>query len=483
MITFLLSIVALILGYLIYGAFVEIIFGIDTSRATPATTKADGVDYVALKWPKIFLIQFLNIAGLGPIFGAIAGAVWGPVAFVWIVFGAIFAGAVHDYMSGMMSLRMNGLSIHAIVGKYMGNGVKQFMSLFTVAMMILVGAVFIMGPAKILSGLTTDVMGVTAWATVIFTYYILATMLPIDKLIGRIYPFFGFAMLFMAVGIGGAMIVNHLPIPELIPSNFVNMNADPGKFPIFPMLFVTIACGAISGFHSTQSPLMARCITNEKFGRRVFYGAMITEGLVALIWAAVAMSFFGGVRELNDVLAVQKGNAAWIVNEISHSLLGRFGAVLAILGVVAAPITSGDTAFRSARLIVADFFKFEQKSIKNRLTITTPLFVIGFLLTQMDFSIIWRYMAWSNQTLATIVLWTITIYLVTEHKLFWISLIPAVFMSAVVSAYVLVAPEGFGINTLYGQVSGVCISLLLLVWFLVWNRTVKVVAVAEEVRQ
>jgi carbon starvation protein CstA len=483
MITFLLSILALILGYLVYGTFVEKIFGIDNTRATPATTKADGVDYVAMKWPKIFLIQFLNIAGLGPIFGAIAGAVWGPVAFVWIVFGAIFAGAVHDYISGMMSLRMNGLSIHAIVGKYLGNGVKQFMSLFTVAMMILVGAVFIMGPAKILSGLTTDVMGVTAWATVIFTYYVLATLLPIDKLIGRIYPFFGFAMLFMAVGIGGAMMVNQLPIPELIPSNFVNMNADPGKFPIFPMLFVTIACGAISGFHSTQSPLMARCITNEKFGRRVFYGAMITEGLVALIWAAVAMSFFGGVRELNDVLAVQKGNAAWIVNEISHSLLGRFGAVLAILGVVAAPITSGDTAFRSARLIVADFFKFEQKSIKNRLIITIPLFVIGFFLTQMDFSIIWRYMAWSNQTLATIVLWTITIYLATEHKLYWISLIPAVFMSAVVSAYLLVAPEGFGINTFYGQVCGVCISLLLLVWFLVWNRPGTLVAVAEEVRQ
>lgn len=473
MITFLLSIAALISGYFIYGAFIEKVFGIDTSRPTPATTQADGVDYVPLKWPKIFLIQFLNIAGLGPIFGAIAGAVWGPVAFVWIVFGAIFAGAVHDFMSGMMSLRMNGLSIHAIVGKYMGNGVKQFMSLFTVAMMILVGAVFIMGPAAILSGLTSGVMGVTAWATLIFVYYVLATLLPIDKLIGRIYPFFGLAMLFMAVGIGGAMIVNGLPIPELIPSNFVNMNANPGKFPIFPMLFVTIACGAISGFHSTQSPLMARCITNEKYGRRVFYGAMITEGLVALVWAAVAMSFFGGVRELNDILAVQKGNAAWVVNEISNSLLGHFGAVLAIIGVVAAPITSGDTAFRSARLIVADFFKFDQKSIKNRLILVAPLFTIGFLLTQIDFAIIWRYMAWSNQTLATIVLWTITIYLASEKKLYWITLIPAVFMSAVVSSYLLVAPEGFGINTLYGQIAGICFSGLVMIWFLIWNKSVK----------
>ncbi len=479
MITFLLSIVALIVGYFIYGRFTEKVFGIDTSRPTPAISQPDGVDYVPMKWRKIFLIQFLNIAGLGPIFGAIAGAVWGPVAFIWIVFGAIFAGAVHDFMSGMMSLRMKGQSIHEIVGNYMGNGVKQFMSLFTVVMMILVGAVFIMGPAAILTGLTTGVLNITAWAAIIFAYYILATMLPIDKLIGRIYPFFGFAMIFMAVGIGGAMILYGLPIPELIPANFVNMNADPGKFPIFPMLFVTIACGAISGFHSTQSPLMARCITNEKYGRRVFYGAMITEGLVALIWAAVAMSFFGGVGELNDTMAAHKGNAAWIVNEISNSLLGRFGAVLAILGVVAAPITSGDTAFRSARIIVADFLKFDQKSIKNRLILVFPIFTFGFLLTQIDFSIIWRYMAWSNQTLATIVLWAITIYLATERKFFWISLVPAVFMSAVVSAYLLVAPEGFGINTFYGQISGICIAGMLLIWFLVWNNSTKRLAAIE----
>lgn len=479
MITFLLSIAALIAGYFVYGRVVEKIFGIDTARPTPALSQSDGVDYVPMKWGKIFLIQFLNIAGLGPIFGAIAGAVWGPIAFVWIVFGAIFAGAVHDFMSGMMSMRMNGQSIHAIVGKYMGNGVMQFMSLFTVAMMILVGAVFIMGPAVILSGLTPGVVGVTTWATIIFIYYMLATLIPIDKLIGRIYPFFGFAMLFMAVGIGGAMLVNGLPIPELSPAHFANMNANPGKFPIFPMLFVTIACGAISGFHSTQSPLMARCITNEKYGRRVFYGAMITEGLVTLIWAAVAMSFFGGVRELNDVMAAQKGNAAWIVNNISNTLLGHFGAILAILGVVAAPITSGDTAFRSARLIVADFLKIEQKSIKNRLMLTAPLFVIGFLLTQMDFSIIWRYMAWSNQTLATIVLWTITIYLASERKPYWITLVPAVFMSAVVSAYILVAPEGFGINTLYGQISGICVAGVLMVWFLLWNNSAKQLAVIE----
>ncbi|MBK7212496.1 MAG: carbon starvation protein A [Bacteroidales bacterium] len=468
MITFFLSILALVLGYLFYGRLVERIFGSDPTRQTPAETLNDGVDFVPLKWGKIFLIQFLNIAGLGPIFGAIAGAVWGPVAFLWIVLGCVFAGAAHDYFSGMMSLRMDGLSIPEIVGRIMGNGTKQFMRGFTVAMMILVGAVFIIGPAKILSGLTAGFMDVTIWAVIIFIYYVLATLLPIDKLIGRIYPFFGFAMLFMAVGIGGTMIYNGLPIPELSIDNFRNMNANASSFPIFPMLFVTIACGAISGFHSTQSPLMARCMTNEKYGRRVFYGAMITEGLVALIWAAVAMSFFGGVKELNSTMAEHQGNAAWIVNEISNSLLGRFGAVLAIIGVVAAPITSGDTAFRSARLIVADFLKLRQDLIRNRLYITIPLFVLGFLLTQVDFSIIWRYMAWSNQTLATIVLWTIAVYLLNERKFYWVMLIPAVFMTAVVSSYIMVAPEGLSLKPLIGNITGASIAILSLIAFLLY---------------
>jgi carbon starvation protein CstA len=468
MITFIISVAALILGYIFYSKLVEKVFVIDNARPTPAITMADGVDFVPLKWPKIFLIQFLNIAGLGPIFGAIAGAMWGPVAFLWIVLGCIFAGATHDYFSGMMSLRMGGKSIPEIVGNIMGVGTKQFMRVFTVAMMILVGAVFIMGPAKILSRLTPDTITVTTWAVIIFSYYVLATLLPIDKLIGRIYPFFGFAMLFMAVSIGGMMIYNGLPIPELTPANFTNMNAEADKFPVFPMLFVTIACGAISGFHSTQSPLMARCITEERFGRRVFYGAMIAEGLVAMIWAAVAMSFFGGVSELNTVMAEHKGNAAWIVNEISNSLLGRFGAILAIIGVVAAPITSGDTAFRSARLIVADFLKLKQEPIKNRLFITVPLFVAGFLLTQMDFAVIWRYMAWSNQTLATIVLWAITVYLALNRKFYWIMLIPAIFMTAVVSTYLFVAPEGLSMDIFTGTAIGIGISLLSALFFFLW---------------
>jgi carbon starvation protein CstA len=469
MITFLIAVVLLFAGYFIYGRVVERIFGIDEKRKTPALEINDGVDFVPMSWKKIFLIQFLNIAGLGPIFGAIAGAAWGPIAFLWIVLGCIFAGAVHDFFSGMISVRMGGQSIPEIVGKYMGGGVRQFMRVFTVAMMILVGAVFIMGPAKIISGMTPDYMDVTFWAVVIFIYYILATMLPIDKIIGRIYPFFGFAMLFMALGITISMIYHDLPIPELSLATFSNMNASPDKFPVFPMLFVTIACGAISGFHSTQSPLMARCITNEKYGRKVFYGAMITEGLVAMVWAAVAMSFFGGVKELNTVLSEQNGNAAWIVNEISVGLLGKFGAILAVLGVVAAPITSGDTAFRSARIIVADFLRMPQGKIKNRLILTIPLFIIGFVLTQVDFSIIWRYMAWSNQTLATIVLWAITIYLSVNKKNVFITLIPALFMTAVVTSYILVAPEGFGLNHAIFSYVGVAVSFILLVIFIFYH--------------
>jgi len=470
MITFLLSIVALILGYFIYGSVVERIFGVNKNAETPAYRLQDDVDYVPMKWGKIFLIQFLNIAGLGPVFGAIAGAMWGPIAFLWIVLGCIFAGGVHDYLSGMMSIREDGKSIPEVVGKHLGNGVKQFMRIFTVLLMILVGAVFIIGPAKILNGLTGDIVSVSFWATIIFIYYILATLLPIDKLIGRIYPVFGFALLFMALGITISMLYNKLPIPELSFANIRNMNSEADKFPIFPMLFVTIACGAISGFHSTQSPLMARCMKNESLGRRIFYGAMITEGIVALIWAAVAMSFFGGVKELNDVMASQKGNAAWIVNEISHSLLGKFGAILAILGVVVAPITSGDTAFRSARLIVADFLNYKQVKIKNRLIISVPLFIAGFLLTQVDFGIIWRYMAWSNQTLAVIVLWSITVYLFKNRKFYWVSLIPAIFMTAVCSVYILVASEGFQLEHTIAYLIGSAITVIITTIFFVFVR-------------
>lgn len=473
MITFFICILALLLGYFIYSKFIERIEKIDPDQQTPAYKLNDGVDYVPMPWWRVFLIQFLNIAGLGPIFGAVAGAMWGPVAFLWIVLGSIFAGAVHDYFSGMLSIRHDGLSITEIVGIYLGNGAKQFMRAFTVILMVIVGAVFIMGPAKILSGLTPESLTMTFWVWVVFIYYILATMLPIDKIIGKIYPVFGFALFFMAAGLISALFIKGYHIPELTFSNFGNLHTEAEKFPVFPMMFITIACGAISGFHATQSPMMARCITNVKLGRRVFYGAMITEGVVALIWAAIGMSFYGGVRELNEVMTANQGNAAFIVNEISNSLLGKFGGLLALLGVVAAPITSGDTAFRSARLIVADFLKFKQGPIINRLMISVPLFAAGFLLTRIDFSIIWRYFAWSNQTLAMIVLWAITVYLFKAGKMYWVTLLPAVFMTAVIFTYLLFAPEGFSLSMELSYSLGIAVSVAALVGFLFYSRNYK----------
>lgn len=473
MITLIIAILILISGYVFYGRYMERVFGADQQRATPAITMPDGVDYIPMAWPKIFLIQFLNIAGLGPIFGAVAGAMWGPVAYLWIILGSVFGGAVHDYFSGMLSIQHKGLSITEIVGIYMGNGVKQFMRGFTVFLMVLVGAVFVIGPAKILSGLFPHFGMMAFWVSSVFVYYIFATLLPIDKIIGRIYPIFGFALFFMAISLFISLFINGFKIPELTPDNLRNFHSGGEKFPIFPMLFITIACGAISGFHATQSPMMARCITNEMHGRKVFYGAMITEGLVAMIWATISMSFFGGIGELNNIMNEHQGNAAWVVNEISNSLLGKFGGFLALLGVVAAPITSGDTAFRSARLIVADFLKLKQNPLFNRLLISIPLFAAGYLITKINFDIIWRYFAWSNQTLATIVLWTITVYLVLNGKNFWITLIPALFMTSVITTYLFFSPEGFSLNMQISSTIGFSATLVSLIFFWVFSRQVK----------
>ena len=470
MITFILSVAALLLGYFFYSRFIERVEGADPARETPAYRMKDGVDYVPMPWWRVYLIQFLNIAGLGPIFGAIAGAMWGPVAFLWIVFGSVFAGAVHDYFSGMLSIRHNGLSITEIVGIYLGKGVKQFMRAFTVVLMILVGAVFIMGPAGILEGMTPGFATMTFWVALVLVYYIMATLLPIDKIIGKVYPFFGFTLFFMAMGLIIALFIKGYHIPELNIGNVRNYHVDPANFPVFPMMFITIACGAISGFHSTQSPMMARCITNERLGRRVFYGAMISEGIVALIWAAIGMSFYGGIKELNGVMTEQQGNAAYLVNEISNSLLGKVGGALALIGVVVAPITSGDTAFRSARLIVADFLNFKQGPLKNRLLVSIPLFIIGFFITRMNFAVIWRYFAWSNQTLAMIVLWAITVYLARENKLYWVTLIPAAFMTSVITTYLLYAPEGFSIQSEISYVAGVVAAVFLTVFFFIYIR-------------
>ncbi|MBM7623840.1 carbon starvation protein A [Sporohalobacter salinus] len=465
MVSFIGGLIILIVGYLIYGNFVSRIFGEDETRETPAITKEDGVDYVPLSWGRIFLIQLLNIAGLGPIFGAISGALWGPVAFIWIALGSIFAGGVHDYLAGMLSIRNGGATISEIVGEYLGEGARKFMRGFSVILLILVGTVFMTGPAKLLANLTPNIITVNVWLAIIIAYYFLATILPVDKIIAKFYPVLGASLLIMALGVGGGLVIGDYQIPEIA---FNNLH--PESLPIWPLMFVTIACGAVSGFHATQSPLMARCLKNEKDGRKVFYGAMIAEGVIAMIWAAAAMTFFGGTGELAAAMS-NLGGPAGIVKEISDSMLGIVGGILAMLGVVALPISSGDTAFRSARLILSDIFELGQAESKNRLKLAIPLFVIGTLLSQMDFSIIWRYFAWSNQTLAMIALWAGAAYLARHNRLHWISTIPATFMTAVSVSYIITAPEGFGLSVKIATISGVLVALIALIWFLLTKKT------------
>ncbi len=458
MITFIVSLLALIGGYFVYGTIVERIFGVSDANETPAKRLADGVDYVEMDWKQAFLIQFLNIAGLGPIFGAVAGALWGPAAFMWIVFGCIFAGATHDYLAGMLSVRHDGATIAEVVGEYLGEGARKIMIVFSVVLLILVGVVFVNGPAGILNSLVPSV-STLKWVAIIMAYYIIATLVPVDKLIGKIYPLFGAALIFMGIGIAVMMFVKGYAtnIPELTFSNI-----HPKGTAIYPFLFITIACGAISGFHATQAPLMARCLRNEKEGRRVFYGSMIAEGIIALIWAAAAMTFFdGGV----EGLAVA-GPAGVVVNTISSSMLGKVGGFLALLGVVACPITSGDTAFRSARLALADAAKFNQGPIKNRLIVAVPLFAVGIGLCFIDFGIIWRYFAWSNQTLATIALWAGAVYLAKNAKAHWIASIPATFMTAVVTTYIIIAPEGLKMSTAIGYPAGIIAAVVSMGLFL-----------------
>jgi len=462
MVSFLISLAALVAGYFIYGALVDRVFGVNPQRETPALAQADGIDFVELPWYRIFLIQLLNIAGLGPIYGAIMGALFGPAAFLWIVLGTIFAGGVHDYFSGMLSVRHQGKSVSEIVGIYLGNKARIVMRIFSVVLLVLVGTVFMYGPAGLLSqlGMTGIFASKQFWLFIILAYYFTATVLPVDKLIGRLYPVFGAVLLIMAVGVGGAVIFGGLPVPEISLKS-----VHPKGFSLWPMLFITIACGAISGFHSTQSPIMARCLPNEKYGRRVFYGAMVGEGIIALIWAAAAMSFFpGGISGLADVTA--QGGAGLVVNQVSIGLLGGFGGILAILGVIACPITSGDTAFRSARLTIADSLNLDQAPIRNRLYLAIPVLAIGFTLTFIDFSIIWRYFAWSNQTLATIVLWAAAAYLAMNRKVHWMASLPATFMTAVVTTYILQAPEGFQLSTAISFPVGIVTAAVMLGLFL-----------------
>lgn len=468
---FIIGIIVLIAGYFFYGKVVDNHFGADDSRETPATKLQDGIDFVPMSWPKIFLIQLLNIAGLGPIFGAVQGALFGPMAFVWIALGSVFAGAVHDYYSGMLSLRHEGQSISEIVGIYLGEGARKIMRIFSVILLVLVGTVFMSGPANLMANIKLFGLGnANIWLAIVFAYYFLATILPVDKLIGKIYPLFGLALLTMAFGIGTMIMVKGYQLPA-----FTTASLHPKGLPIWAILFTTIACGAISGFHATQSPMMARCMTKESYGRRIFYGSMIAEGVIAMIWAAAAMVFFNGIPGLQDALA-NGGGPGGVVNTISTSLLGPIGGILAMLGVIACPITSGDTAFRSARLTIADAMKFDQGPINKRLTLAIPLFVVAFGLTRIDFNIIWRYFAWSNQTLAMIVLWAAAAYLVKNNKSHWMTSIPATFMTAVSATYLLQAPEGFKLSTTIAYPVGAVVAIVAIVFFLMkvkGNKTAK----------
>ena len=456
MFSFILSIIALVLGYLFYGKFVERVFGPDPSRPTPAVSKADGVDFVPMPAWKVYMIQFLNIAGTGPIFGAIMGAKFGPSSYLWIVFGCIFAGAVHDYFTGMLSIRNDGAGLPELVRRYLGKGTSVVLLIFSIVLLMLVGTVFVYSPALILGDIAplsdTARISIMVWVGIVFAYYIIATLLPIDKIIGRFYPIFAFALLFMAAALCVCLFIKWPAIPEIW-GGLGNMGEASGLLkgqPLFPCLFITIACGAISGFHATQSPLMARCLKNEKMGRPIFYGAMITEGIVALIWAAVSSYFFyaGGAAEVGSGL---NAAAPTVVTKVSQSWLGIFGGILAILGVVAAPITSGDTAFRSARLIVADFVKLGQKKPLNRLYIAIPLFAVAALLLwyniadENGFNTIWRYFGWANQTLACFALWTATAWITKNRPGAWylVTMLPAAFMTAVCATYICVDKIGF----------------------------------------
>ena len=443
MITFLICLSALILAYFTYGRYLEHVAEADNSRPTPSQRMPDGVDYIPMPGWRVFLIQLLNIAGTGPIFGAILGACFGPVAFLWITLGGIFFGAMHDYLSGMLILRHDGKSLPEVIGDYLGVSTRYVVRTFSVALLILVGAVFILSPAQLLSSMVPAVSK-SIWVWIILAYYVIATMLPVDKVIGKLYPIFGIALVAMAVGLLGVILFGGYQVPEL--TTLHNFQLNPEALPIIPTLFITIACGAISGFHATQSPLMARCVKTEKECRAVFYGSMISESVIALIWAAVAMAFFHGPTGLGENLAENGGNAAWAVDVISRETLGTVGAILALLGVVAAPITSGDTAFRGARLIIADSLKIDQRPLLKRFAICIPIFIIGFGITLIDFDVVWRYFAWANQALACVVLWTIYSWLARSGKNIWIAMVPALVMTFVEIYFVLISPQFIGLD-------------------------------------
>ncbi|MFD1851136.1 carbon starvation protein A [Oceanobacillus bengalensis] len=457
MITFLVSIAILIVGYFTYGKFIENIFGPTNARQTPAIVNNDGVDYVPMHKQKNAMIQLLNIAGTGPIFGPIMGALFGPVAFLWIVIGSIFAGAVHDYLTGMISIRNKGAHIPELAGKFLGNFSKHIVNVFALLLLVLVGTVFITTPASLIDILLDGKVAFGVILGAIFLYYFLSTILPIDKIIGRVYPFFGAILLIGTIAIGISLIFSDYKIPEL---SLTNMHPD--NLPIFPILFFTITCGAMSGFHATQSPIISRTTQKESQGRYIFYGMMIAEGIIAMIWAAAAMSLFDG-QTLSEVIA--NGTASAAVNEIAITLLGAIAGTVAVLGVIVLPITSGDTAFRAARSIVADYLNIGQKKVFNRLSIAVPLFAIAYVLTKIDFNILWRYFSWANQATAAIALWIATMYLLVKGKNYFVSLIPGIFMTYMVCVYILNAQIGFRLDLNLSFIIGLAMTMIITVLF------------------
>ncbi|WP_455648232.1 carbon starvation CstA family protein [Lonepinella koalarum] len=492
MLWFFFCVAILVFGYFTYGKFIEKIFVINPNRTTPAYSDQDGVDYMPMSKTKIWLIQLLNIAGTGPIFGPILGALYGPVAMLWIVIGCIFAGAVHDYFCGMLSIRNGGATMPYLAGKFLGKPVKVFINVMALILLLLVGVVFVASPAQLLSTITFDVLGssssainlgnpeeihrvvetakdltvwgmdkatvISVWTLIIFAYYIFATLLPIDKIIGRVYPLFGALLLFMSVGMVYGLVSSHLSAADPI-EFFRTVNADgagltwekftqnfqvKGDVPIWPLLFLTISCGALSGFHATQTPLMARCAENESEGRFIFYGAMIAEGVIALVWCMVGLAFYENPQALQD--AISAGSPSKVVYDSSLHFLGFIGGIFAVLGVVVLPITSGDTAFRAARLQIAEIFKLEQHSLTKRLIIAVPLFALGFVVSKLDFSVLWRYFTWANQMTAMVMLWTAAGYLYRYNKFHWVASIPAWFMSSVCFTYLAYNKIGFGLD-------------------------------------
>ncbi|WP_077301778.1 carbon starvation CstA family protein [Virgibacillus pantothenticus] len=438
MFTFLGGIILLIVGYFTYGKFIEKVFGVRPDRPTPAITKQDGVDYLPLKRNKNAMIELISIAGVGPIFGPIMGALYGPVAFLWIVLGCIFAGAVHDYLTGMISIRNGGAHLPQLAGKFLGKYMKHIVNIFSVLLLLLVGTVFVSSSAGLIFDLVNETIALTALIVIIFGYYILSTMLPIDKLIGKLFPIFGAFLLVGTLALGISLVINQAPIPEVSLTNL-----HPEKTPIFPLLFLVISCGALSGFHATQSPIIARTTKNEKEARSVFYGMMIVEGIIAMVWAAAAMSLFGETVTLNEL--INTIGTGGIVSEVGTMMLGSILGSVLVLSIIFLPLSSGDTAFRSARMIIADYFHVSQKKISKRLTIALPLFAISVILTNMDFTLLWRYFSWANQSLAVIALWVASMYLFIAKKNYWVAMLPGVFMTYVTTAYILNAPIGFRI--------------------------------------